>query len=296
MGEQGVFVFLPHGQAGAVQHFNAVVLKAQHLIHVDDDAAVAAHKIFFGAQFFFHLRKAARGPALAVLAHHPDEMVLRHGVQHLAQRQLHGLAGNAHFQLRLGAAEHPPQLGSKFAELFFLIGFEQVIERVHREGVPHIFRRGGHEHDEHFRVCPAQLLGGLDAAGALHTDIQKHKVILPGGHLLQVGIPAGENAALHCPKLLPDQCLQPLRIRLQVLHDGDLQCHVFPSLSTSCHFYYSTLPGEKNLPFAHKTTPFAHKTGQRSGKEKVILCEKSLTFFVKRLDKQKTAWYANTRF
>lgn len=68
-------------------------------------------------------------------------------VQHLAQRQLHGLAGNAHFQLRLGAAEHPPQLGSKFAELFFLIGFEQVIERVHREGVPHIFRRGGHEHD-----------------------------------------------------------------------------------------------------------------------------------------------------
>ena len=208
-------------------------------------------------------------------------MVLRHGVQHLAQRQLHGLAGNAHFQLRLGAAEHPPQLGSKFAELFFLIGFEQVIERVHREGVPHIFRRGGHEHDEHFRVCPAQLLGGLDAAGALHTDIQKHKVILPGGHLLQVGIPAGENAALHCPKLLPDQCLQPLRIRLQVLHDGDLQCHVFPSLSTSCHFYYSTLPGEKNLPFAHKTTPFAHKTGQRSGKEKVILCEKSLTFFCK---------------
>lgn len=101
-------------------------------------------------------------------------MVPGNGVQHLAQRQLNALAGNADLQFRLLTTQRPPQLSGKMHEFFLLIGFEQVIEGVHRKGIPYIFRRGGHEYDQHLRVGLPQSAGGLDAVGARHADIQKH--------------------------------------------------------------------------------------------------------------------------
>jgi hypothetical protein len=65
-------------------------------------------------------------------------------------------------------------LGGKVLEFFLLIGLEQVIEGMHRKGIPYIFRRGGHEYDQHLRVGLPQPAGSLDAVGARHADIQKH--------------------------------------------------------------------------------------------------------------------------
>ena len=79
-------------------------------------------------------------------------MVPGNGVQHLAQRQLNALAGNADLQFRLLTTQRPPQLSGKMLEFFLLVGFEQVIEGVHRKGVPYIFRGGSHEYDQHLRV------------------------------------------------------------------------------------------------------------------------------------------------
>ena len=101
-------------------------------------------------------------------------MVPGNGIQHLAQRQLNALAGNADLQFRLLTTQRPPQLGGKVHEFFLLIRFEQVIEGVHRKGIPYIFRGGGHEYDQHLRVGLPQSAGGLDAVGARHADIQKH--------------------------------------------------------------------------------------------------------------------------
>lgn len=107
---------MPYRQAGAVQDLDAVLPEPQHLVHIDDNAPVAAHKVFQSSKLFFDLRKTAHGAVLAILSGDKDVVVPGNGVQHLAQRQLNALAGNANLQFRLLTTKRPPQLGDKVHE------------------------------------------------------------------------------------------------------------------------------------------------------------------------------------
>ena len=49
-----------------------------------------------------------------------DVVVPGNGIQHLAQRQLNALAGNADLKFRLLTTQRPPQLGGKVLEFFLL--------------------------------------------------------------------------------------------------------------------------------------------------------------------------------
>ena len=101
VGKQGAFILLPYRQAGAVQDLDAVLPEPQHLVHVDDNAPVAAHKVFPCGKLFFDLRKAAHGAVLTIFGGDQDVVVPGNGIQHLAQRQLNALAGNANLKFRL---------------------------------------------------------------------------------------------------------------------------------------------------------------------------------------------------
>ena len=68
LGEQGILVLLAHGQAGAVQHLEAVAVQPEHLVHVQDDAPVADNEVLLRPQQLLHLGEGGDGPALAVVA------------------------------------------------------------------------------------------------------------------------------------------------------------------------------------------------------------------------------------
>ena len=220
---------------GPIQHFNAVALKPQHLGHVDDHAAVAHQKFRLGLKLFLHLCKVCRSAALAVIGNDLYKMVLGHGIVDLFQRQMYGLAGNAHLQLWLLPPQHPPQLPCQMVKLFFFIRFEQVVERMHRKGIPHILRRGCHKHDEQLRICGAQLPRRLDAVCAFHADIQKHHLISLARKFLQKIVSAHKPPAkdLFLAKCLFQQLFQPLGIRFLIFHDRCPQLHC----CTPCSFH-----------------------------------------------------------
>lgn len=138
-------------------------------------------------------------------------------------------------------------------EFFLLVGLEQVIEGVHRKGVPYIFRGVSHEYDQHLRVGLPQSAGGLDTVGARHADIQKHHGVQTG---LCCGaekiISAGKPCALGFGQLLLQQLLQPLGVRGLILYDGDWQCHPYTLFLHSLHLYYSILRREGYLLFCTK--------------------------------------------
>ena len=137
--------------------------------------------------------------------------------------------------LRLLPPQHPLQLPCQMVKLFFFIRFEQVVERMHRKGIPHILRRGCHKHDQQVRVGRTQPLRRLNAIGALHADVQKHHLIpfAPAGP--QKFISAGKTAAGYVLifKCLFQQLFQPFGIRLAVFYDRRLQVHC----CTPCSFH-----------------------------------------------------------
>ena len=126
LGEQGILVLLAHGQAGAVQHLEAVAVQPEHLVHVQDDAPVADDEVLLRPQQLLHLGEGGDGPTLAVVADDADVVVLGHGVLYLPQGEMYLLPCDADFQLRFGPEEHPPQLVGQLEELFFPVGLEQI--------------------------------------------------------------------------------------------------------------------------------------------------------------------------
>lgn len=71
-----------------------------------------------------------------------------------------------------------PQLVGQLEELFFPVGFEQIVEGVDGECVPYVFRGRGHEHQQQVGVGPAQDARRLDAVGAFHADVEKNNLII----------------------------------------------------------------------------------------------------------------------
>lgn len=122
--QQGVFVLLADGQPRTVQHLETVAFEPQHLIHIQQDAPVADKEVFVGGKLLLHLGKGRCGPALTVVGHDPDDVVLGGRVVDLAQRDLHGLPRDPHIQLRFLPAQHPPQLGGQKRDLFLFIGLQ----------------------------------------------------------------------------------------------------------------------------------------------------------------------------
>ena len=147
VGKQGAFILLPYRQAGAVQDLDTVLPEPQYLVHVDDNAPVAAHKVFPRGKLFFDLRKAAHGAVLTIFGGDQDVVVPGNGIQHLAQRQLNALAGNADLQLRLLTTQRPPQLGGKVLACSDTHGWVEDPDGIDYTVLEHVYnkKRSGHD-------------------------------------------------------------------------------------------------------------------------------------------------------
>ena len=229
----------------AVQHLDTVIVEPEHFVHVDDHAPVADKKTVLFQQLLLHLCKIVRGPAFAVIGDDLYHMIPRQSVMDPGKRQLHGLPCDLYVQFRLLTAEDTPQFSDKMADLFFLIGFEQIVERMDRKGVPDIFRRRSYKHDREMRVFLPQLLCGLDPVCALHADIQKNSLCRPGGKAAEKFVSVCKTAAEKglAVKILLQQPLQTLGICILIFYDRHMKFHSHAPSQSYCTISETDLHG-----------------------------------------------------
>ena len=145
LGEQGVLILLTHGQAGAVQHLEAVTVQPEHLVHVQDDAPVANDGILPTPATALRQEKVEttrHSPSSLTM---PDVVILNMAYCYLPQGKCtccHAMPDS----LRFSPEENPPQLVGQLEGLFFPVGLEQVV-RDGRERV-HTYSGTSHEHQQ----------------------------------------------------------------------------------------------------------------------------------------------------